>query len=97
MVITWSHPAVRIMFATSFAVIGARDLSFCVFLGKRRSWYSIKGEDMQIDHRENRGIPRIRVARHNRGDSSSTSRLASGDEDQQLHKNVVHVRSTGGL
>ena len=40
---TWSHPAIRIMFATSLAVIGARDLSFCVFLGNRISQYDARG------------------------------------------------------
>jgi hypothetical protein len=41
--------------------------------------------------------PCIRIAGHNRGDPSSTSGLASGDKDQQLHKKVVHVWSTRGL
>lgn len=51
------------------------------------AWY------MPIDSR----IPRIRVAGHNSGNSAGTSRLAGGDKDQQLHKKVVHVRSTRGL
>ena len=52
---------------------------------------------MLIDHRRDSSTPCIRIAGHNRGDPSSTSRFASGYEDQQLHKKVVHVRSTGSL